>query len=234
MLVQFALLVLLMAFGGYILEHPTHPAEKSQVIVILGGASVRFRLITGARLFTAGYAPHVLVTGCMPEGGFGLSEITEWRLKWLHALGIPQNSILTDSAARNSWEEALAVKRLLTEKGWKRALVVSDPPHMRRLQWIYRRVFEDSNREYRLVSSNPEWWSASAWWRNSISASFVIMEHIKMFYYLIRHQKDRDALHRQYGTMARSSSGPPAAQTQSAGGYIEYGFGSRRMVENDS
>ncbi len=36
---------------------------------------------------------------------------------------------------------------MMEARGWRRVLVVSDPYHMRRLSWTWRRVFEGSGLE---------------------------------------------------------------------------------------
>jgi hypothetical protein len=63
-------------------------------------------------------------------------------------------------------------------------LVVSDPPHMRRLSWVWGRVFAGSGKTYTLVASNMENWDAGHWWRTSLNAQFVFAEYIKLGYYL--------------------------------------------------
>ena len=54
---------------------------------------------------------------------------------------------------------------------------------MRRLDWIWARVFDGAERDYRLVASQPDWWDASRWWANEMSAKFVANELIKLVYY---------------------------------------------------
>lgn len=65
-----------------------------------------------------------------------------------------------------------------------RVLVVSDPPHMRRLSWVWGRVFAGSGKEFVLVASEMEGWDAGHWWRTSQTAQFVFSEYIKIAYYL--------------------------------------------------
>ena len=73
---------------------------------------------------------------------------------------------------------------LLQAFGWKKALVVSDPPHMRRLDWVWGKVFAGSGKSYALVASKPAWWDAERWWASEKSAQFVLTELIKMGYYV--------------------------------------------------
>ena len=71
--------------------------------------------------------------------------------------------------------------------GWRRVLVVSDPYHMRRLSWVWGRVFRDSGLSYSLVASSPQWWNPDGWWHDEKSAPLVIVEYIKLAYYLVKY-----------------------------------------------
>ena len=61
--------------------------------------------------------------------------------------------------ASNSYTEAVQLLALMRKEGWRTLIVVSDPPHMRRLSWTYADVFEGSGLDYVLVASRPEWWN---------------------------------------------------------------------------
>jgi uncharacterized SAM-binding protein YcdF (DUF218 family) len=58
-------------------------------------------------------------------------------------LGIPPAAILTEGDARTTREETLRVKALLSPRGVRRILLVTDPLHM----WRARRVFQGAGFE---------------------------------------------------------------------------------------
>ena len=62
-----------------------------------------------------------------------------------------------------------------------------DPYHMRCLSWTWRRVFDGSALEYSLVASSPLDWKPDIWWRDEKSGAAVIMEYIKIAYYLAKY-----------------------------------------------
>ena len=74
----------------------------------------------------------------------------------------------------------------MQKQKWQSVIIVSDPPHMRRLAWTWARVFKDSGLHYVLVASEPEWWSPGGWWKYEQSGAFVIMEYIKLAYYVVK------------------------------------------------
>jgi hypothetical protein len=65
--------------------------------------------------------------------------------------------------------------------------VVSEPYHMRRLSWTWRSVFEGSGLQYSLVATSPAYWQADRWWHDEVSGATVIIEYIKIIYYLIKY-----------------------------------------------
>lgn len=173
------------ALGGLVAAGAAAP-ERADVIVALGGDDGH-RIRKAASLFAAGYAPTVLITGLEGAPEAERRGYLEWRAQVLARRGIPPERVVFEATAKNSFEEAAATLALMRSRGWQTALVVSDPPHMRRLDWVWGRVFAGSSKTYRLVASEPAWWDAAHWWRNEKSGQFVITELIKMAYYVARY-----------------------------------------------
>jgi len=171
-------------FAGRVLDVSTELASPADLIVVLGGASMGDRLKKGSELYNRGLSDHILVTGFSSNTEKLAPLILDWRIKYLNGLGVPITSILQDSYARTTWMEVSAINQLCLDKHWRRVIVVSDPPHMLRLSWIMKKVPINSGLEYQLVASNPEWWHRDRVWANTTSASFAIMEFIKIIYYM--------------------------------------------------
>lgn len=70
-------------------------------------------------------------------------------------------------------------------QGWKHVLIVTDPPHVRRVDWAWGHVLKGTGLQYTLVESSPPWWNASHWWKNKISKDYVISEYKKYAYYIL-------------------------------------------------
>jgi|SRR5579859_430498 len=176
-------LTLLLTIGRF-LESSAQLPVKADLVVALGGDAGN-RAIKAHELYRDGYAPFVLLTGI--EGGDPQTRpyYLNWRASFLVARGVPQEAILIDSISANSWEEAANTRRLMDSRAWARVLVVSDPPHLRRLDWVWTKAFEGSRKEYRLIAAPMQDWDASRWWRNEKSAQFVLMEIIKLAYYKV-------------------------------------------------
>jgi uncharacterized SAM-binding protein YcdF (DUF218 family) len=171
--------------AGQFLEAPARSPVKADLLVALGGDN-------GARadkvleLYRRDFAPRVLLTG--PESySKTRSAYLNFRARYLVEEGVPEKAILFDRSSVNSRQEAANALRLMQQLKLQRVLVVSDPPHLRRLALVWGRAFEGSGREFVLVASDMEDWDAAHWWRTSPNAQFVFGEVIKLAYYFVQY-----------------------------------------------
>ena len=180
-----AVLAVLLAYGiskaGYWLEAPGRAPVRANAIVVLGGDDGE-RSLRALGLYREGYAPTIVLTG-LERGNAAPPARLTWRADFLAANGVPKSALRFEVQSRNSYEEATSVLALMRKQGWQSVIVVSDPPHMRRLSWSWERVFKGSGLQFVLVPSAAEWWSAGDWWHDEHSGAFVIMEYIKLAYY---------------------------------------------------
>lgn len=172
------------ASAGYWLQAPAQAPVQADAIVVLGGDDGD-RSTTALRLYRAGYASLLVLTG-LERGSAAPPPALTWRATFLEARGVPKSAIHFELDARNSYTEAIRLLALMRKENWRTLIVVSDPPHMRRLAWTWSRVFEGSGLSYVLVASEPEWWDAGRWWRDEKSGQFVITEFIKLVYYMAK------------------------------------------------
>ena len=183
----FAVLVLgSLALAGRYVSTPVDEAVKADLILSLGGDNGS-RIRKAQHLYAEGYASRILLTGLEYGDPHIRSAYLGWRAAYLKSKGVPINAILFDNRSGNTWEEAENTLALMRMEGWNRVLVVSDPPHMRRMSWVWAKVFHDSGMEYRLIASPMPGWEADVWWRNEKSAQYVLTELIKLAYYFVRH-----------------------------------------------
>ena len=166
------------------LAAPAQEAVRADAAFVLGGDGGE-RVVRAAELQRDGLAGTFVLTGADEMAGEVLPAYLYWRAAVLVRAGVPEAAIVLDSASANSEEEAAFGMRLAKARGWKRVLVVSDPPHMRRLGIIWGKAFEGSGVEFVLVAARSRWWEPDRWWRSRRSAQYVIMEYIKLAYTLL-------------------------------------------------
>ncbi|MEI8032533.1 MAG: YdcF family protein [Chlorobiaceae bacterium] len=170
-----------LSLGFLVSLHASKP-EKADVIIVLGGDN-GLRVRKGAELYNSGYASHVILTGI--DERFYRPAHPNWRERRMMGFGVPKNAIKVDTQSTTTWEEAVNSVDTMKKKGWRHAIIVSDPPHMFRLYQTWSKAFDGSELSFILVSTRPEWWHPMLWWENSKSYQFVINEVKKNLFYTV-------------------------------------------------
>ncbi|MFN8481631.1 MAG: YdcF family protein [Anaerolineae bacterium] len=116
-------------------QDETRPAD---VIIVLGSqvragglpsGSLRARTQHAIDLYKAGYAPTLLLTGGL--GYYPPAEADVMRTLALDA-GVPESALVLDDRATSTQESLETAARIAPSRGWRTALIVSDPFHMLR------------------------------------------------------------------------------------------------------
>lgn len=183
-----AALIWFLLQGGRFLTSDLNTPPKGQVdlLVILGGGW-KFREITGLELVRSGRAARVLLTGVPERRGNNSLPIWFPRYRFLVEAGVDSRGLLLDSSAENTWDEVFLVREMAVQNSWHSILIVTDPPHLRRLDWVCRKLLRPTGIHYELVATQPDWWDSNTWWRDRIAARFVFTEYAKLFYYWFRY-----------------------------------------------
>ncbi|MBL0141457.1 MAG: YdcF family protein [Betaproteobacteria bacterium] len=180
----------IMGLGSYafvnaarFLESPAQAPVRSDAAFVLGGG-FGDREIRAAELHRDGLTAQFVLMGMEDFIGDMKIDYIHWRVRVLERGGVAQSAIILDGRSSSSDDEAAYGLRLARERGWRRVMVVSDPPHMRRLSILWGRAFAGSGVEVVLVATRPRWWSPDRWWSSRKSANFVVQENIKLVYTL--------------------------------------------------
>ena len=123
-------------------------AQPADVIVILGArveadgspsSDLLSRTYHAMDLYNAGYAPAVICAGGAGGDPLAAGEVAcRFAVK---QLGLPRARAIT-APQGNAWTtagEAEIVTRLMAERGWRSAILVSHPLHLYRARWLFRR-----------------------------------------------------------------------------------------------
>ena len=105
--------------------------------------------------------------------------------------GVPQNEIaFNKSTVTSTFMEAELLKEWIEQQPYpvRSIIVVSDPFHMRRARWTYRKVFGNQVQ----IEMAPVPFDLTpyqrAWWKDRGSRRYVWDEYQKYVYYLFRYQ----------------------------------------------
>jgi uncharacterized SAM-binding protein YcdF (DUF218 family) len=123
------------------------PMEKADALIVLGGEPLA-RPTEAARLYRAGVAPRVFVTG---RGDAGTNR------RILLEGGVPADRIVVESRAMTTRSNAGLLKPMLEAAGVRSALIVTSPFHTRRALATFRKVMPDII--FGVTDSSIGWWS---------------------------------------------------------------------------
>jgi len=160
--------------------------ESADVIHIIAGLDHRMKY--GINLYKQGYGKKLFFTG----GWCSSLKQNHAKLGRKHALdqGIPPQEIFTDeSDVHSTYAEVLRLKEFISKRSdpVHSIIVVSDPHHMRRSRWAYRKVLGEKVK----VQMAPVPFELSTykekWWADKESRRFVKSEYLKILYYYARY-----------------------------------------------
>ncbi len=124
--------------------------ERADAIVILGAPLLpddslppitEERVRVGVDLWRRGLAPVICVTGghC-PRGFEHTTAEAEGMARWVRAAGVPDSALRVDREATTTRENALRAAELLFPEGRRRVWLVTQPFHLRRALYLFRRA----------------------------------------------------------------------------------------------
>jgi len=161
--------------------------QPADVIHVIAGPD--YRTDYAIQLYQQGYARKIFFTG--PWCPKHMVNHSEHGKQLAIENGVPEADIATDGTEINStYAEALRLKELITKSPVpiSSVIVVSDPMHMRRARWTYRKVLGDQIRiqmapvPYELLPYSRRWWI------DPEARMMVRDEYIKSIFYLARYQ----------------------------------------------
>lgn len=175
----------LFGVGDFLIVQDTlHPGNVIHVI-----AGEDYRTDYAIQLYREGYGKTLFFTGgwCRIHNYNHGEHAKELAL----ARGVPLEAIVFDDASVTStYMEVERLHEWISHRPTPihAVVVVSDPFHMRRARWAYRRVLNDSI-ELQMAPVPFELTPYQrAWWTDSDSRTYVREEYEKFIYYILRYQ----------------------------------------------
>lgn len=96
----------------------------------------RERVLEGVREFKRGESAHVIFTGAAAHNQFVEAHAMAMLAE---ANGVPAEAVVEEPQAQNTVQNIYYSERLMEERGWKTAEVISSPSHLPRTALILRR-----------------------------------------------------------------------------------------------
>lgn len=187
---------------------PLAEVPEADAIVLLGGVVAPAlyprrtaelydgadRIVEAARLFRAGRAPRILLSGGSFHGGRPESDDLA---SYLRELGVPDAALLADPASRNTFENAVEARRRLAPLGANRILLVTSALHMPRAVGLFRHQGFDVVPvpvDFSITAELPSERGAWFWWAERLPPNVdslaystrVIREYLGILVYRMR------------------------------------------------
>lgn len=110
----------------------------AEVAIVLGAATdginvspvFRERINHGIWLYEQGYVDKILLTGGVPEGNSHSDAYAALQYALLN--NVPKEDILLEEESTVTQENLMNAKNIMEENGYTKAIIVSDPLHMKR------------------------------------------------------------------------------------------------------
>lgn len=166
----------------------------ADVIVILAGSAVPDRVLEGATLYRAGFAPRIVLSRELEWKGYApllqslgvtLASQDERNRSVLDQMGVPADAVAeVGRTAESTFAEAREILAYAGAHGYRTILLVTSKLHSRRAAMIYRRLAGD---RFRIVSrpSRHDRFQPDGWWRHRSATRRVVVEYEKMLVYLL-------------------------------------------------
>jgi len=182
---------ILLGIGAYLIV--TDELEKAELIKPMQGGPSAERVDYAIELYKKGYAHKILLSGEKVRL-MGYNEPQPWpelAKDYAMSKGVPEEAIIMGGATRSTYDEAVDLKRVMQSYGFRSAIVVSDPPHMRRVAMTFERVVKDGNKNirliYRPIPLEKSDFVLNGWWDDEDSLVAVVNEYLKILFYLFKY-----------------------------------------------
>jgi uncharacterized SAM-binding protein YcdF (DUF218 family) len=170
------------------------PLQRADTIFVFAGTRME-RALEAAELYLEGYAPSVVLTEEVPDGGvaaledrgFDLLSHAEMSRDMMVRLGVPSDAILIAPGLHNSTAaEARTLRSLARLRGWRRIILVTSKFHTRRAGLAAGRELSRMGTEIILRGSRYDPADPAHWWRTRRDARSVAVETQKLVAYWLR------------------------------------------------
>ena len=133
------------------------------------------RIAQAAQLKKAGYASWVILT----QAGDTSPDMDARKLD------VPGEMLLiAPGQVTSTYEEALTVRQLMSQRGLKTCIVVTDPYHTQRARLIFREVLGQAGINVWVYPVQDHWYRSTTWWRSWDGIQVTFQEYLKLLVYL--------------------------------------------------
>jgi uncharacterized SAM-binding protein YcdF (DUF218 family) len=136
-------------------------------------------------LYKEGYAPLLITTGeSLKIPSLQDTPFAKFSADYLQQLGVPASAVQQIPQSTSTCDDARFTLASLPSTV-KRIIVVTDPYHTRRAQWIFKGRAQNQV-EVIMVAASPSWFDPLKWWTKENAIVAVFSEYVKFFSTVMR------------------------------------------------
>ncbi len=156
---------------------PSDILTQADAIVVVSGDSDRMR--HAIDLYKQGYAPKLILSGAARDGltSNALAMYIE-----ASRSGVPNEAIITEEKAYNTYENAIYTKEIVLSQGMKNLILVSSPYHQRRVYETFKSVFKGTSIQLQNSPSSYSNWKTNNWWVSERESHLTQEEALKILW----------------------------------------------------
>ncbi|MCM8787199.1 MAG: YdcF family protein [Candidatus Omnitrophica bacterium] len=175
--------------------------RKADCIVVLQGDTY-FRFKKAVQLYNAGYAENIVVS--VPQEreeelkqfynfnynvlGLTPPSAKDFILKAFAYFGKDeQNIYFTDHKITSTYDEAVATKKFMQEKGFNSLILITSTYCMARSLIIFKLVFKDTGIEIYHCTAKNLLYNPARWWKKERDVEKIFREYIAIVYNIFYH-----------------------------------------------
>jgi uncharacterized SAM-binding protein YcdF (DUF218 family) len=168
-------------------------ALRADAIVVLAGGTP-LREAMAAALFREGWAPRVVISQQFPTASIRelnalgvrpLDQQGESRAA-LQKYGVPPDRIVALTAPARTTETELHLDhQAALADGYHRVILVTSPPHTRRVKLIWSRQSRASHLEAIVRAAESDDFATEEWWRKRRAAEILLHEYLGILAFLL-------------------------------------------------
>ncbi len=156
---------------------PSDVLHKADAIVVVSGDSDRIK--HAVDLYKQGFAHKLILSGAAQEGFTSNAHAMQLEAS---RSGIPNNAIILEERAANTYENALFTKEILKSQGIESFILVSSPYHQRRVYETFNYVLKDDGILIQNSPSTYSNWKFDSWWLSATNTHLTNEEILKMLW----------------------------------------------------
>ncbi len=165
----------LLTAAGEALVKNESPA-KAQAILVLGGDELGTRIMKGAQLERAGFAPVVVVSTHLSPVNASCDCLTTFARRNGYSTSLFE-SVLAPSWVDSTRSEAIFFRKYLSTQGLRDILIVTSNYHTRRAAYLWRQ--EAPSLHFRMIAAPDPFFTPETWWKTRTGQKTFLLESLK-------------------------------------------------------